>query len=87
MVSRGHGGKHESGRKASEGGRGYLDKVNPAAVERYLRGIAFPATKDDLIEQARDNDAPGDVLKALDMLDDKRYDSVVDITKEVGKYE
>lgn len=37
--------------------------------------------------RARDNEAPGEVLKMLDMLDDKEYNSIADITREVGKYE
>jgi hypothetical protein len=56
-------------------------------VETYLRGIDFPATKDDLIDCARENQAPGDVLHVLDKLDDKEYRSVVDITEEVGKFD
>lgn len=87
MPSRQRSERHEAGRKDTEGGRGHAARPSPIEVERFLKGIDFPASKDDLIEHAQDNRAPGDVLKMLDMLDDKEYNSVVDITKEVGKYE
>lgn len=87
MVSKAHGGRHEAGRKAAEGGRGRPDKASSAAVERYLRGVGFPATKDELIEQARENNAPGDVISVLDKLDEKEYRDAVDITKEFGRIE
>lgn len=87
MPSRGRGGRHAVGRKSAEGGRRYREKASPAAVETYLWGVNFPATKEDLIDCARENRAPGDVLHVLDKLDDKEYRSVVDITQEVGKFD
>lgn len=68
-----HGGEHEG------------EGVSPIAVERYLKGIDFPATKDDLIQHAQENDAPNDVLGALDRFDDRPYSSVADIAREVSK--
>ena len=32
-------------------------KVSPAQVEFYLKGIKFPANKQDIIQQAEDNGA------------------------------
>ena len=48
MVSKGQGGRHEAARKSAEGSQG--DANSSIAVERYLRGIDFPATKEDLIK-------------------------------------
>lgn len=84
MVSKGEGGRHESGRKSA---RGEFEKASLIEVERYLRGIDFPATKEDLIDCARDNRAPGDVMHVLDKLGNKEYQSVVDITEEVSKFD
>ena len=39
-------------------------------VFQALEGIAFPATKEDLLEYAETNDAPEAVVISLDQLDD-----------------
>lgn len=80
-------GTTEGGRKASEGGRGNPDKASPGAIERYLKGIHYPAQKEDLIHQAEDNGAPQDVMNTLNHFEDKEYGGTVDVAKEVGKAE
>ncbi len=80
-------GTTEGGRKSSEGGRGDPEKASPAAVERYLRGIHFPAEKRELIQHAKENGAPDDVLRVLSRFEDKEYSGAVDVAKEVGKVE
>ncbi len=78
-------GTTEGGRKASEGGMGNPDKASPAAIERYLKGIHYPAEKKDLVNQAHNNGAPQDVLDVLKRFEDKEYGSTVDVNKEVSK--
>lgn len=80
-------GTTESGRKASEGGRGNPDKTSSAAIERYLKGIHYPAQKEGLIHQAEDNGATQEVMDALNHFEDKEYDSTVEVAKEIGKAE
>lgn len=80
-------GTTEGGRKSSEGGRGDPNKASPAAVERYLKGIHYPASKDELLRQAKDNGAPQDVMNVLNRFEDKKYGSTVDVAKEVGAVE
>lgn len=80
-------GRSIGGQKSSEGGRGNPEKASPAAVERYIKGVDFPANKQDLIEQARKNNAPSDVLNVMDRFSDREYNTPVDIAKEVGRSE
>jgi hypothetical protein len=80
-------GTKEGGQKASEGGRGNPEKASPAAIERYLKGINFPANKKTLIKHAKENQAPKDVLHVLDQFQEKEYHSVIDVSKEVGRIE
>lgn len=82
-----HSRAHQAGRRSGRSAQARFRRTNPGAVERYLKGIDFPARKDDLLEQAHRNDAPGDVLKMIEMLDDKEYQSAVDITVGIGKYD
>lgn len=48
-------------------------KVSPAQVESYLKGISFPASKQDIIQQAEDNSADKPVLNILESLREKEY--------------
>ncbi len=76
-------GTTEGGKKSSQGRRGRSQMSSPVAVENYLKGIDFPADKKKLLQQARDNDAPDDVLRTIDKLPDKKYGSPIDISKEM----
>jgi len=78
-------GRKTSVVKSSEAGGEGSEKANLSAVGRYIKGVHFPAHKDDLVNQAKENAAPKDVLNILDHFSDKNYKSVVEITKEVLK--
>ncbi len=54
-------------------------------VQKYLAGVDYPATKQDLIDIASDNSAPQEVIEILSGIDEKEYDSVSNVSKEVGK--
>jgi hypothetical protein len=43
-------------------------------VQRYLSGIDYPATKEQLVEHARKNKAPKDVLEELERVPEGEYD-------------
>jgi hypothetical protein len=75
-------GTTEGGRKASQGGRG-RDVASRAAVENYLKGIDFPANKKKLMQQARDNDAPEDVMHTIERLPEQQYNSPIDVSKAI----
>lgn len=48
----------------------------PIAVSLHLRGARFPATHDELVQCAKENDAPEAVVIALDALHDEYYESL-----------
>ncbi|MGZ7160659.1 MAG: DUF2795 domain-containing protein, partial [Methanobacterium sp.] len=50
-------------------------KVSPAQVEKSIKGIKFPASKQDLILQAESNNASDDVLNILENVPDKQFHS------------
>jgi len=45
----------------------------------YLRGVSFPASKQELLRYARASNAGGDVLNMIDGLADRSYSSVHDV--------
>lgn len=54
-------------------------------MQKYLSGLDYPATKQDIVDKANENDAPDEVMKKIDMLDEKEYSSAADIGKASGK--
>lgn len=59
--------------------------VSTAELEKYLKGMDYPARKDDLMQKARDNHAPHDVIDLIERLPDQDFHSPVDVNKAVGK--
>lgn len=47
---------------------------NPIEIQRYLRGVEYPATKDDLISRADENEAPDDVIEQLQATAEEQFD-------------
>ncbi len=43
------------------------------AIQRYLTGIDYPTKKDELIATAGRNDAPQDVIEALQALEQEDF--------------
>lgn len=78
-------GRSVAGQKSSEGGRGDPNKASPAAVERYIKGIDFPASKEELISKAKTNGAPQEVLNLMKHFEAKEYKALTDISKEAGR--
>ncbi len=62
-----------------------VNQLTPIEDEKYLQSISFPASKDDLIKQARNNQAPEQVLNILGKFGDSKYSSVTDVAKEAEK--
>jgi hypothetical protein len=73
-----------SSRDGKNGGE-MMVRVSPAQVEKSIKGIRFPASKQDLVQQAESNNANEDVLNILENVPDKQFNSPVDISKAIGK--
>ena len=61
-----------------------MAKLNPIDLQKAMKGVNYPATKDDLIKAAQDNDAGGDVMNALKDLGDENYNTPADVTEAVS---
>lgn len=60
---------------------------SPANVTHHLKGIQFPASKQELSKQAKANDAPDAVLKTVEAMPDEKYQTVADVMKGYGEVE
>ena len=46
--------------------------VSPIDIQKALKGMDYPATKDQILEHAKGSDE--DVLEALQKIDDREYE-------------
>ncbi len=54
-------------------------------IERYVRNANYPADKRDLMDYARRQNAPDDVVRALDRLPEQRFNSAMDVTRSMSE--
>jgi hypothetical protein len=54
-------------------------------VAQHLKGIDFPAKRDDLVKHAKKNEAGDDVLDVLKGLPEQDYNNMADVLKAYGE--
>ncbi len=61
--------------------------ANPDFIEaqKYLSGVDYPATKNDLVERARSQGAAEDVVQALERIPDREYDGPNAVSEEIAR--
>jgi hypothetical protein len=59
--------------------------VSPAEVEKYLKGVDYPASKEDLTKHAQQNGAPKEVIDLLKQLHEETYHRPTDVAKAIGE--
>ena len=62
-----------------------LTHLSAADLQVYLKGMDYPAGRQDLITHARKNDAPETVIAALERFEERDYRSAADVSTEFGK--
>ncbi|WP_429200156.1 DUF2795 domain-containing protein [Luteibacter sp. W1I16] len=60
---------------------------SPANIQNYLEGVSYPADKATLVERARSNGAPREVMEVIEQLDDQEYGGPQEVMKSYGKIE
>ena len=58
--------------------------VNPIEVQKHLKGISYPASKQDVISTAESNGAPDDVIEALQAADTEQFDGPDDVQRALA---
>ena len=61
--------------------------VNPIQIQKFLKGVNYPASKSDLLENAEREGADEDVRATLEKLPDQEYETPADVSKALGKIE
>ncbi|UEM19217.1 DUF2795 domain-containing protein [Skermanella mucosa] len=62
-----------------------LDGHSPTDVTHHLKGIDFPAGKEDLVKHAKQQGADESVVDLIGKMPDGQYETMADVMKGVGK--
>jgi hypothetical protein len=62
-----------------------MANVTAMDIQKHLSGIDFPCDKQTLIKQAKDKGAPGDVVGMLNSLPNRQFESMEDVSSELGE--
>jgi Protein of unknown function (DUF2795) len=62
--------------------------TNSVSVKKYLKGIEYPAYKEDLIEYAQEQNAEDDIIELLEQLSDEaEYNSLAEVNLALDEIE
>ena len=61
--------------------------VNPIQIQKFLKGVDYPASKSDLLENADRQGADEDVRATLEQLPDEEFETPADVSQAIGKIE
>lgn len=64
-----------------------MANVNPVQIEKFLKGMKYPATKMDLISCADRNGADKQVHELLERLPEQKYEQPTDVSKAISSLE
>jgi hypothetical protein len=60
-------------------------KITPIRLQSYLAGASYPTKKNDLLDCAKENGAPKDVLELIEALPARSFVSPADLSRAVGE--
>ena len=61
------------------------EQLSTADLQAYLREIDYPAGRGDLINRAREQNAPAGVIAALEQFSDRTYQSAAEVNDEFAR--
>ncbi|MCC5637512.1 DUF2795 domain-containing protein [Nostoc sp. CHAB 5844] len=65
-----------------------MAKANPVEIQKHLKGIDYPASKEELVKHAQKQGADRKVLSLLEQLpDDEEFENPTDVNKAIGEIE
>jgi hypothetical protein len=58
-----------------------MEHANPIQIQKYLKGVDYPARKQQLIENARKLGADENVCASLEQLPDEEFETPADVSQ------
>lgn len=62
-----------------------MAQVNPIQLQKHLKGMDYPASREDIIRHAEENGADEEALSVLEQLPDEEFETPADVSKAVGQ--
>lgn len=62
-----------------------MSKANPIQLQKWLKGLDYPARKDEIVGHARRMGGDEEAVKTLEKLPDEEYQTPTDVSEAVGK--
>jgi hypothetical protein len=63
----------------------HTGQPSPVAVQKALAGIAYPTTREQLVETARAHHADREIVELIDRLPDTSYKSPAAVSKAIAQ--
>lgn len=60
--------------------------INPIQLEKHLKGVDYPASKDDLVKKAEANGADEETISALKQLKEDSFKTPAQVNKAIGEF-
>jgi hypothetical protein len=61
-----------------------MAKINPIELQKSLKGVDYPAKKDDIVKAAENNGAEDEILEALRNISEDNFEKPTDVTKALS---
>jgi len=61
------------------------NNIDPTDIQQALGGLDYPASKEELVQHARDNAAEEQVINFLERIEEGNYESPVEVQEELNK--
>ncbi|KOP26979.1 hypothetical protein AMR41_06350 [Hapalosiphon sp. MRB220] len=61
-----------------------MTKVNPVQLQKHLKGMDYPASKEELIQHAQQQGADENAMSVLQQLPEQEYQTPTDVSEAVG---
>lgn len=62
-----------------------MPHINPIQLQKFLKGVDYPASKGALIENAKKMGADENVCNSLEQLPDEEFEAPIDVSQALSK--
>ncbi|CAM2989959.1 DUF2795 domain-containing protein [Cupriavidus taiwanensis] len=80
-----HGTRSQAGEQGGKSGGGEdTGMPNPIELQRALKGVDYPASRDQLLDKAREAGADASITEALEGIPDREYEDPAQVSEAVA---
>lgn len=62
-----------------------MTKANPIQVQKFLSGMDYPASKEEVVKHAKSKGADENMMQTLEQLPDESFETPADVSKAIGQ--